>query len=133
MIIGVREVILLIEDDKQYADLLVSHIKEKGFEVEHKQDLLDLNPIARISSYDLIILDYYLNYLSGGEIASFVNNISEEELPIVVISGDHGVEQKLPQGVRLFFHKSRPMRELAEFCAEEIKRINLVKYYKGSR
>lgn len=125
--------ILLIEDDRQYADLMVSHLKERGLEALHKNDLLDLNPIAKISSFDLIILDYYLDYLTGGEIVNFVNNISEDELPIVIISSDSNVEKKLPKGVKLFFHKSRPMAELAEFCYQEIARMQLVKYYQGNR
>ncbi len=126
-----KELILLIDDDVSYAELVKSHFLDVGLHIVHKKELLDLNPIARIITYPIILLDYHLHFLSGREIAEFALNISEEETIIIMISADIRVKSMLPEGVKFFFHKSRPITELAYLCLKEVERCKMIKYYQN--
>lgn len=126
-----KERVLLIDDDVSYAELVKSYFHENNIHLIHKKELLDLNPIARISTFPIVILDYHLHFLSGREIAEFVLNISEDDTIIIMISSDDRVKSLLPEGVNIFFHKSRPIPELVGLCREEANRNRMMKYYQN--
>lgn len=77
--------ILLVEDEKKIAALLVKALKSEGFNVDHISDGEEGSYAARTNEYDLIILDYQLPNKNGLEICSEIRT-ANITIPILVLS-----------------------------------------------
>lgn len=77
--------LLIIEDEKNLADLLASLLKKAGFAVDTAGDGEQGSFMARTQIYDLIITDYVLPKLDG---ASVIKEIRSDgrEVPIIMLS-----------------------------------------------
>lgn len=68
--------ILIIEDNKDLANILILHLSDLGFQVTHAEDGLQGMKYLEKKSYDLIILDLMLPGLDGLEICRRIRNQS---------------------------------------------------------
>lgn len=86
--------LLIIEDDTNIVLSLSLALREAGFKVESANDGLVGLDFARSNKYDLIILDYNLPGLSGGEI---VEKLRAEKyvMPIIIITVLSEIKNKL--------------------------------------
>lgn len=118
--------VLLIEDDPVYAELLRAYFQQAGLTLHVARSLIDLSPIASIQKFDLVVLDQYLEYLSGLEIAKFINELAGDFL-VILVSSDDRIVSSLPPSIKEFFHKNRPPAELVQRCLELLKRSAFIK------
>ena len=88
-----RKKLLLVEDDRALAELLIWHFEREDFEVEHTPDGEEALIMARESPPDLVILDWMLESLSGIEVCRQLRRIAETaNVPIIMLTarGEEG-------------------------------------------
>lgn len=76
--------VLIIEDDKEINDLFSQILVQNGYQTSSAFTGLEGLSKAKMSSYDLIILDLMLPYKSGDEILREIRAISA--VPVIIIS-----------------------------------------------
>lgn len=81
--------IFLIEDDREIAELLISYLKDAGYEVFWEEN--GRNALYKISqqdfSPDIIILDFFLPGMNGDKIARFLKfNDKTMHIPIILLT-----------------------------------------------
>lgn len=80
--------ILLIDNDKDVLDVMQEALIYEGFEVKSIEETRDI--FTEIESYrpNVVIVDYLLNGINGGEICHQIKkNEKTSRLPVVLISG----------------------------------------------
>ncbi len=77
--------LLIIEDEKNLAELLASILKKAGFAVDIANDGERGSFMARTQAYDLIITDYVLPKLDGGSVIKEIRS-DGRKVPIIMLS-----------------------------------------------
>ena len=87
--------ILIIEDDKEIADLLSVYLTKNGYETTAKYDgVAGLNELkAHTADYGMILLDMMLPGFSGDELLPKVRNITD--IPVIVISAVSALDSRM--------------------------------------
>ena len=87
--------ILIIEDDKEIADLLSVYLTKNGYETTAKYDgVAGLNELkAHTSDYGMILLDMMLPGFSGDELLPKVRSITD--IPVIVISAVSALDSRM--------------------------------------
>ena len=79
--------ILVVEDDRALAELLVYHFEREEFEVQTTPDGEDALLMARESPPDLVILDWMLEGVSGIEVCRQLRRHPETaNVPIIMLT-----------------------------------------------
>src|SRR5271168_3842490 len=86
--------ILLVEDEKKVADIILRGLKAERFAVDVHHDGQDGWAAADTFNYDLIILDLMLPGLSGTEILEKVRR-KNQSVPILILTARDGMADKL--------------------------------------
>jgi len=76
--------ILIIEDDKNIADLEKDYLEINGYETKVLGDGLEGVKEARTKAYDLIIIDLMLPTINGFDIVSMIRD--ELSVPMIIVS-----------------------------------------------
>jgi DNA-binding response OmpR family regulator len=83
----VQQKILLLENDADTAQVVETILKKAGYKCLVKPETIDI--IALVNEYqpNLVILDYVLPEINGGEICSTIKNDSNcSHLPVIIYS-----------------------------------------------
>ena len=115
--------ILIIEDNKDVSLILTEMLEGEGYAVKAVLSGLDGMSEAKTDSYDLILLDMMLPYISGDEILKAVRNISE--VPVIIISAKDmtGVKiDMLKLGADDYITKPFDLGEVAARVASNLRR-----------
>jgi len=114
---GGRESILVVDDEPGIASLLKEVLERQGYRVVAKSDSLAALETFRNApqSFDLVITDFAMPGLTGGQLAHEMARIAPR-LPVILVSGhgdllDH--EGTEGTGIRLSLTKPVTFRELA--------------------
>ncbi|MDD3285191.1 MAG: response regulator transcription factor [Patescibacteria group bacterium] len=86
--------LLIIEDEKNLAELLGSLLKKAGFAVDIANDGEKGSFLARTQAYDLIITDYVLPKLDGGSIIKEIRD-DGRNVPIIMLSVRQSIIDKI--------------------------------------
>jgi two-component system, OmpR family, alkaline phosphatase synthesis response regulator PhoP len=79
--------ILVVNDEKAVSMLLKHRIEQLGFSVDTALDGETALEKARATSYNLILLDYYLPGINGGEVCQALkSDTTTEPIPIFLTS-----------------------------------------------
>lgn len=76
--------ILIVEDDKDIAEMLSDYLNSENFEVEIANDGEEAISIYKASEYDLLLIDLMLPKLDGYELIKKIRNI--DNVPIIIIT-----------------------------------------------
>ena len=83
--------ILVIEDEKDIADLVTYNLKNSGFHVLVAQDGQQALEIARREHLDLVLLDLMLPRMDGTEVCKFLKrDENTREIPIIMLTAKAG-------------------------------------------
>lgn len=87
--------ILIIEDDKEIADLLSVYLTKNGYETTAKYDgVAGLNELkTHTADYGMILLDMMLPGFSGDELLPKVRSITD--IPVIVISAVSALDSRM--------------------------------------
>lgn len=79
--------ILLIEDDEAVRNVIQDALAEK-YKVVATDDTRDILGLIRENNPDLVLMDYILPNINGGELCHLIKTTpSTENLPVIIISG----------------------------------------------
>jgi DNA-binding response OmpR family regulator len=88
--------ILIIDNDEDILDVLQEALHYEGFEVVTALNTDDILSAVKLYQPDILMIDYLLNGINGGELCSQVKkNTSTCHLPVVIISAYPRVLQSL--------------------------------------
>lgn len=74
---GVSFTLLLIEDDDAIAELVLMHLREAGFAVEHERDRTRAIQAVSRRRYDLVVLDLMLPGTDGLDICRHIRSAAD--------------------------------------------------------
>ncbi|MCK9641304.1 MAG: response regulator [Prolixibacteraceae bacterium] len=78
--------ILIAEDNKLILETVVFKLQKEGYEVVKAVNGKECMEKLEGGSYDLLITDLFMPYISGHEIISSVRSEMKSDLPILVLS-----------------------------------------------
>jgi DNA-binding response OmpR family regulator len=82
-----RKRLLIIDDDRELLELLTGFLQSCGFEVQTDENADNIFEIIQGFRPDLIILDYLLPRINGGEICSQIKKSgSLKHIPVIIYS-----------------------------------------------
>lgn len=100
--------IMIIDDDKNLADLLSEKLKERGYKTIEATDANSALKILKQNVPDLILVDVFLPDINGVDLVKEINKNLKKEAEIIMMSA-YDVEEKikdvLGKGVKKFFKK----------------------------
>ena len=81
------ETILVVEDDRALAELLIFHLGRAGYAVSHTPDGHQALALARETKPDLVVLDWMIEGLAGIEVCRLLRAKPDTaELPIIMLT-----------------------------------------------
>ncbi len=84
--------ILLVEDEKKIADIVVAYLEKEGYQVKHVDTGSDALELLK-NGFDLIILDLMLPDISGEEICELVRK--DSDIPIIMLTAKSEEEHRI--------------------------------------
>jgi len=116
--------ILLIEDDEQLTELLMTRLRAAGYDVCAAPDAMLGLQAAHSQQPDLILLD--LKVPAGGGLSvlqNLRNSINTRQIPVIVMTGTADKEKKTELhklGIRTYIQKPFKPEELLEAVAKTL-------------
>lgn len=99
--------ILVIENDPDHVFILEQLFAEQGYEYKIYDQVPDIHAIVKEFEPDLVLLDYILPRINGGELCSQLKRENDtKEIPVVIYSaapkaflslGDYGCDLFIPK------------------------------------
>jgi DNA-binding response OmpR family regulator len=126
--------ILIIEDDKNIADLLVLHLGESGFDTTHRERGSDGLSTALEEKFDLIVLDIMLPDLDGFEICKRLRS-GESYIPILMLTSKSEEMDRvlgLELGADDYLTKPFSIRELIARVKAIFRRVESISQQSGN-
>ncbi len=99
--------ILVLDDDKELLGVIKEILSLNGFDVETSAPTYEINDLVAIHRPDLIIMDYLMDDVNGGELCSIIkNDLSTQHIPVILLSAYDRIIQSLgTYGCDLFVAK----------------------------
>ena len=87
--------LLIIEDDKEIAQLLATYLEKHGYRTVQRYDGVGgLNELkAHVKEYGMVLLDMMLPGFSGGELLPKFREVTD--IPVIVISAVSALDQRM--------------------------------------
>jgi DNA-binding response OmpR family regulator len=103
----VKKRILLIDDDPDILEILSEYLSEEGVEISTSNSTCNIFQLINTHQPHLIVLDYILSSINGGEICHQIKNSPQtSHIPVVIISaypmelislGNYGSDLLIPK------------------------------------
>ena len=107
--------ILLVEDDKDYADVLITALAERGVGVRHFADSREfLRTLDQAIDAHVIVLDWHMPRMSGIDLLAAIRRRGIK-LPVVFLTGQNLIQHEkeaFERGAMDFIEKSRGVETL---------------------
>jgi len=99
--------VLIIDNDSDILDVMNEALTYEGYEVNSLQEVDNILPEIMHNRPDIVILDYILNGINGGELCHQIKaNYYTSQLPVVIMSAYPKVLQSLGDyGCNVFIPK----------------------------
>jgi DNA-binding response OmpR family regulator len=82
-----KKKVLVIDDDEAVLDVMKEALVYEGFEVKIADKADDIQGMISAYSPDVLLIDYILNGINGGEICHQIKeNNSTGKLPVIIVS-----------------------------------------------
>ena len=106
--------ILLIDDDRDFGKLFLSHASYSGIDADYYDSLSATGSVGCLKNYDAIILDINLEKMTGFEIAEYVQAFFGDKPVILISSDDLDLRVILPACIKAFIPKKNGMDDLIQ-------------------
>jgi DNA-binding response OmpR family regulator len=87
--------ILLVEDNRQIAEMVGEHLERRGYSVDYAADGVCGLHLAVSNSYDVIVLDLMLPGLDGLEVCRKLRKEAKKSTPVLMLTARDTLEDKL--------------------------------------
>lgn len=107
--------LLLVEDDQEMADTIISWLRSERFDVAHTGDGLDGKAMLESNSYDMAILDWELPGMGGIDILK-AYRAGGGKMPVLVLTGKAMIADRvtgLDAGADDYLTKPFSLKELS--------------------
>ncbi|MDF9866741.1 two-component system response regulator VanR [Bacilli bacterium PM5-3] len=113
--------ILFIDDDTEYARMIIDLLKELNYNVDYSSSSIEGLEMAKKINYDLVIADLYLDKLNGNQIAEMLKVYREDAKVIILTNSTNPSDEVrgLQVGVDDYVKKDVSF----EILVERIKRL----------
>ena len=114
--------ILLIDDDRDFLEMVQSFLEGEGFEVDVAHNGAQANFKANEQSYDLVIVDIVLPFLSGIEFLKKFQIEQQHNTPVIIVSGflTRDLVEALEEKGNTVLPKPFPLRDLMKKIAHAL-------------
>ena len=92
-----RAKVLIVEDDSDVRRLFAIGLNQRGFEVKLASNGADAVERIRTEKPDVILLDWLMPLMDGGEVLSKLNENGNRSVPVIVISGQPAPDELDPR------------------------------------
>ena len=90
--------ILIIDDDEDVLDMMTSALVTEGFDVKTSEKADDITEMIHNYKPDVLLIDYILKGINGGEICHQVKTgVGTSALPVIILSAHSKVLMSLGQ------------------------------------
>lgn len=96
--------ILVVEDEKDYRDILAERLQKEGFEVLQAENGQVALNIMKNADVDLILLDMLMPQMDGTTFFYHLKNTLKKNIPVIILTNFS--EMAYPEGVADFIVKS---------------------------
>lgn len=80
--------ILIIDDNPEISELVTDTLQPLGYHITAVDHVTDIIDIVKQTKPDLIILDYILEGINGGEYCAQIKRNNElQHIPVIILSG----------------------------------------------
>ena len=112
--------VLVLDNDPRILDVMQEALNYEGFDVDTYDGTNDILHLVDCCKPDLLIIDYILNGINGGELCRQVKNCSvTKNLPVIIFSAYPKVMQSLGfYGCNAFIPKPFDLTELIDKVTE---------------
>lgn len=86
--------LLVVEDDRKIAELLIQGLKEAGFAVDHAPDGINGLHLALTEPYDVAVIDIMLPRLDGLRLIEEMRG-KGVKTPVIILSAKHSVDDRV--------------------------------------
>lgn len=124
-----RESVLLIDDDPAFGAIATAVARARGFDASWYASLIDMGSFARIKSFDIAIIDYFLESFRGDEVAEYVDTFFSE-IPVLIVSAhemDPRQMERWPASIKGFVPKSKGAEAIVDEAQRILRRERLLK------
>lgn len=106
--------VLIIDDDEDLLEILESSLAFFGFEIKTSNYTDDIHSLVTIHQPDLVIIDYIMGGVNGGEMCSELKQKeATKHIPVIILSAYDKVIKSLgTYGCDAFVSKPFDMQEL---------------------
>ena len=106
--------ILILDDNEDILEMMKVALEDEGHEVECMVNTDDIYKTISHTKPDLLIVDYILSGINGGELCHQVkNNPKTEHIPVIMVSGHQRVLQSLgTYGADIFIAKPFSLEDI---------------------
>jgi two-component system NtrC family sensor kinase len=120
--------VLLVEDNREVAEITASHLQELGFEVVHASDVDSARAVLRSAdeALDLVLSDIVMPGQSNGlDLARTIRKEHGTKLPILLATGYSDVAQAAAEERFPVLRKPYDKQQLREATAKAIRAARL--------
>ena len=119
--------ILIVEDEAEIRKLVKLNLEIEGYDVSEAKDGKEAMQITQANTFDLVVLDIMLPYISGYEICTSIKT-KNENTKIIILSAN-GEDQHKILGLKLgaddYLAKPFNLEELLLRIKNQLKNVNL--------
>lgn len=103
---GHGERIVLIDDDPVYRRIMKRAAKMADIDVDIYESLMDLGSVGLLANYDVAIVDYHLEAMTGVEIGEYLASMMSGK-PMILVSRDRltDSDKSWPSSIKKFMNK----------------------------
>ena len=117
--------ILIVEDDKVFAELLAEAMKERGYRPAIAADAFEAESLVKINSYSAVIIDCMLPKKNGVDLAVTLREGAMPDTPIYFMSGifrdrTFAADAIKKVNAEMFLHKPFELNELLDVLDQEL-------------
>ncbi|WP_266158357.1 response regulator transcription factor [Dyella silvatica] len=87
--------ILLVEDNRQIAEMVGEHLERRGYSVDYAADGVSGLHLAVSNSYDVVVLDLMLPGLEGLDVCRKLRKEAKKSTPVLMLTAHDTLDDKL--------------------------------------